>query len=730
MQLRLTRSTRNGKRYEYAQLVESYRRESDGLPTHRVVANLGVLSELELENLRTSLKASRERKRVVLARAPTRQPRPVANLRYLDAAVLLEIWNQWSLSELLSELVPAGAADVSPAHVIAALTLQRGTDPGSKLYATRWFPRSALPELLAVPPKAFNNTRVHRVLDALDAAGPRLMAALPQRYQEREGAFVSLFLDTTDTWFVGEGPELASKGKTKEGMVRQKVGIVLLCNQHGYPLRWETVSGASADCTVMTQMFQSIAGLSWVGEAPVVCDRAMGHTAQIVEMNRTKLRFLTALTISEMGQYAAQLPHAALAGLQPSFSVHPQQAARDAEQAAAAAQAAGMTRVDDDLLVLDVGMIERPVETSTRSRPDRSGGGSAQDAMRLARAIAQGVADGRYPSQAKAGRAHGLSKSLASKYCQLQRLPEDVQREILDGRAGNQALVTLLRIADLNEADAQREAFRALPQAPVRQTIEHPPPRREPKDAAEPAQPDTLKVRVVAYFNPERFVEQRSRAQEHLQNIQAFVTQMNTSLASGRSRYTATSAASAVDRQLRRYDLVEAFKVAVSEQEASGSKRLTVETKLDEQEWALRRRYDGFTVLVAHPALPHGPVELCQLYRAKDAVEKDFEVIKSVVEVRPVRHHTDGKVRAHVTLCMLALLLERTLQKKLKGKYTSQTALELLRECRLNHFAARDGGTAAYTLNEVTAEQAAILRLLGYQKLGDEEQIVDRIVPR
>jgi hypothetical protein len=556
------------------------------------------------------------------------------------------------------------------------------------------------------------------------------MAKLPRRYREREGAFVSLFLDTTDTWFVGQGPELAKTGKTKEGMVRQKVGIVLLCNEHGYPLRWETVSGASADCTVMSQMFQSISGLSWVGEAPVVCDRAMGHTAQIVEMDRTHVRFVTALTASELGEYAPQLPHAALAGLHPCASGDPQQAVRHAQHAAAVARAAGMTQVDDDLLVLDVGMVEREVVAGTRSRSERAGDSSVQEAMRTARTIAQGVADGRYPSQAAAGRAHGLSRSLAAKYLRLRRLPEDVQRDILDGRAAGQALAVVLRIADLDDADAQREAFRALPQAPSCQAVERQPKRREPAGAVEPAQPYTLKTRVVAYFNPERFVEQRSRAQEHLQKIQAFIAQMNTSLASGRSKRTAISAASAVDRELRRYALVEAFTVTVSGQDGPGGKRLAVVAKLDEQEWALRRRYDGFTVLVAHPALPHRPVELCQLYRAKDAVEKDFEVIKSVVEVRPVRHHTDGKVRAHVTLCMLALLLERTLKKKLKGKYTPEAALEILQECRLNHFAARDDGSAAYTLNELTTEQTAILRLLGLQKLGDEELIVDRIVPR
>jgi hypothetical protein len=57
---------------------------------------------------------------------------------------------------------------------------------------------------------------------------------------------------------------------------------------------------------------------------------------------------------------------------------------------------------------------------------------------------------------------------------------------------------------------------------------------------------------------------------------------------------------------------------------------------------------------------------------------------------------------------MLALLLERTLQHKLKGKYTADAALEVLEGCHLNQIAAGADGTTAYTLTEPTPEQAAI----------------------
>lgn len=731
MQLRISRIKRNDRTYEYAQLVESFRRESDGMPTHRVVATLGALSPLEIENWRTTLQAAREHKRVVVASSTASRrplPRPAANLRYLDVAVVLELWRQTGLGGLLEDLLPTGAAQVAPASIVAALAIQRCVDPGSKLYATRWFPKTALPELLGIAPELFNNTRVHRVLDDLDAAGSSIMARLPRHLCETDGAFVSLFLDVTDTWFVGQGPELAEVGKTKEGLIQQKIGIVLLCNEKGYPLRWEVIGGREADCTAMTGMLKSIAGLGWVGEAPVVVDRAMGHTAQILQMAEAGLRFVTALTVSEIGTYAERLPFQALAELSPRASDDPEQRVRDEAQAAAAAQAAGMQQVEDNLLVIDLGLIERQVEDPSRSEP--AAGATPALAMQIARQIGEQLANGRFSSRAAAARAAGMSDALAKKYDRLRRLPEDVQREVAEDQSAGYAIAHLLEIARLDEPEAQREAFRALRARSIPK-----PPIDKPVAAESQPQPTdqacrSLKVRVSGYFNPQRFVDQRLRAQRHVEEVQAFVAELNAALERPTSRRTREAVAAAIDRKLRGLDLLEAFRVVITEQDLAGRRCYRVEVALDEQEWAARRRYDGFTVLVAHPSLPQGPVELAQLYRAKDVVEKDFQGIKSLIELRPVRHRTDGKVRAHVTICMLSLRLERALEHALKGRYTAGVALELLEDCRLNRYAAQEGASAAYVLTEPTSEQQKMLRALGLRTLVDQDEVLDRLTPR
>ncbi len=725
MHLRISRTKRDGKIYEYAQLVESMRRPTDGMPVHRVLATLGALSSVEVNNLRTALGASRSGKRVVVApyaRASAPAPDVVANLRYLDVAVPLELWREWGLPKVLDGLLPRGDAEISPTAVVTALVLQRLVDPGSKLAATEWFPRSALPELLDVAPSSFNNTRVHRILDALDAVGNELMAKLPRRYKEQDGAFASLFLDVTDAAFVGHGPSVAEKAKTKEGFVARKIGIVLLCNQRGYPLRWEVVPGASHDSKTMLSMLESISGLRWMHETPVVCDRAMGKTSTIMAMSQLQLRFVTALTTTEFASYSAdRLPYKAIAELNPSSACD----AKVEGEAARLVAAAGMEQVDDNLFVMELGIVERSTDDAPTVAAEAA---TPAMAMKLCRQMFELVASNECPSFEDARRRLNLGKGVAGKYRGLQKLAEDLQRDVLAGRADTCSLDDLLRLARLDPEEQLRQFEQLVTIAHRRR------PRRTPvaKSPSAPTEPPThvsttVRLRVVAYFNQERFVEKRYRANAELIEIREFVDDLNQRLSRSGSRRSRASIEAEVDRKLRTYDLVEAFALKLQEEQIAGRARFCVDLELDEVAWARRRRNDGFTLLVAHPDLPHTPAQLCRLYRAKDVVEKDFHIIKSVVEVRPVRHYTDAKVRAHVTLCMLALLLERTLSHRLRGTCSAEVALERLELCRLNQF---DSATRAYGLTRPTPEQKDILRHLGLMKLVDDDEVAERLRPR
>ena len=61
------------------------------------------------------------------------------------------------------------------------------------------------------------------------------------------------------------------------------------------------------------------------------------------------------------------------------------------------------------------------------------------------------------------------------------------------------------------------------------------------------------------------------------------------------------------------------------------------------------------------------PLQAVAAYKELNEVERGFSHLKSLLELRPVYHHTDERVRAHVFVAALALLLDRALEKTLRG---------------------------------------------------------------
>jgi transposase len=75
-------------------------------------------------------------------------------------------------------------------------------------------------------------------------------------------------------------------------------------------------------------------------------------------------------------------------------------------------------------------------------------------------------------------------------------------------------------------------------------------------------------------------------------------------------------------------------------------------------------------------------VEAVAAYKELSEVERAFRCLKDVIEMRPIYHRDDGRVQGHIFVAVLAFLLKRALDKKLKaaGSHLSgEAALEALR---------------------------------------------------
>lgn len=74
-------------------------------------------------------------------------------------------------------------------------------------------------------------------------------------------------------------------------------------------------------------------------------------------------------------------------------------------------------------------------------------------------------------------------------------------------------------------------------------------------------------------------------------------------------------------------------------------------------------RYDGIWVLDTSTQL--SAPEVAEAYKSLWRVERAFRTLKSPLELRPVRHWTESRIRGHMVVCFLAFLLRTVLERRL-----------------------------------------------------------------
>ncbi len=103
-------------------------------------------------------------------------------------------------------------------------------------------------------------------------------------------------------------------------------------------------------------------------------------------------------------------------------------------------------------------------------------------------------------------------------------------------------------------------------------------------------------------------------------------------------------------------------------------------------------RLDGIYVIrTSVPAEHLDAAETVQAYKDLSRVERAFRSLKTVdLEIRPIRHWTAPRVRAHVFLCMLAYHVEWHLRRALAPLLFHDTELEAAKAERISPVAATE----------------------------------------
>ncbi len=554
-------------------------------------------------------------------------------------------------------------------------------------------------------------------------------------------------MDLTDAEFSGRGCEMAERSRTKSGLHnRRKVGVALLCDETGIPLRWEVVPGKRRDHHCMGEMVDEIEKCLWIGESPIIFDRAMGTASALDRLLGSGLHFVTAVPRNEIAAHEVKLPSEKFTNFEPVTPEDPYAEAIDNPQALLEnykaditaviklAEESGLEMVDKNLYVADFGLGERPLSENEfqwvgPNDIDPEGLIGAASSLAWAKIFKRALDAKAVKDQAQLARMTGVSRARVTEIMNLLKIDGKIQAEILAGKFGPISEHCMRDVVKCQSAKTQREMLSKYMRQQSKSPSAHPMKPRKFRITK------THQLRRVVYFNPDMFVDQRLRDRKHRTDITNFIADLNQRLHHPKSHRDEESIKFEIIERLSREGSLNLYEIQLKSEQDTESDRLfwQVELTLNHEEWLKRRSFHGFVLLVAHKDLPQTPAELARLYRAKDTIEKDFKIIKDVIELQPVYHHTDPKVRAHVTICMLALLLKRTLEAKLSAADRPMTAaacFEKLASCHLNLHEAHEVLDSHYSVTEPNAEQKIILTSLGLSKLADNKELAKRISPR
>lgn len=278
MYLRELRPKKDGKEHSYWSLVETVRTPEG--PRQRTLCYLGELNTSAQARWQKTIAVFNEQgesRQLKLfpsgVEPPENDPnvaRVLLNKVRLERArqfgpcfLALELWQRLELGKFWEGLLDDQPADVPWSRVAAVLAINRLCAPGSELaIEERWYPTTALDDLLTIPEGSLNDTRLYRCLDRLLPHKTKLERHLRERYGELFGAeFDVLLYDLTSSYVEGAGEKdpMLQRGYSRDHRPDCKqVVIALIVNAEGFPLSYETFDGNRADVSTLEAVMRMV----------------------------------------------------------------------------------------------------------------------------------------------------------------------------------------------------------------------------------------------------------------------------------------------------------------------------------------------------------------------------------------------------------------------------------------------------------------------------------------
>jgi len=327
MFLRPHSRNKDGKGHTYWSLVETVR--TPGGPRQKTLCYLGELnSSAQARWLRTVEVFNEQGEAQQLKLFPSEVEPPAGDpqvarvllnrvrlerTRQFGACFLgLDLWKRLELDRFFEGTVDGESADVPWSRVAALLAINRLCAPGSELaIEQRWYPSTALDDLLEIEDGRINDTRLYRCLDRILPHKTKLERHLKERYGALFGAeFDVLLYDLTSTYVEGaaEKNPMVRRGYSRDHRPDcEQLVIALIVNNEGFPFSYETFDGNRTDVSTMETILRMVERKYGKARRIWVFDRGIVSEENLQAIRKRGGQYLTGTPRSQMKQFEAEL---------------------------------------------------------------------------------------------------------------------------------------------------------------------------------------------------------------------------------------------------------------------------------------------------------------------------------------------------------------------------------------------------------------------------------------
>ncbi len=223
-----------------------------------------------------------------------------------------ELWRRLELDRFFQAAVDEQEADVPWSRVAAVLAINWLCAPGSELaIEARWYPSTALDDLLGIEEGKINDTRLYRCLDWILPHKTKLERHLKQRYGELFGAeFDVLLYDLTSSYVEGaaEKNPMMRRGYSRDHRPDcEQMVIAPIVDTEGFPFSYETLDGNRADVSTMETILRMVERKYGQARRIWVFDRGIVSEENLQAIRKRGGQYLVGTPRSQMKQFEEEL---------------------------------------------------------------------------------------------------------------------------------------------------------------------------------------------------------------------------------------------------------------------------------------------------------------------------------------------------------------------------------------------------------------------------------------